>query len=272
MKLIKFLIVLFICNSTLAQRNAKIEKGFFNLKEIKVAVSLGADISLAGDNGRTGMVKSLGNISEENIFFGQSVNYSIGLDFYSAKSKLGFLLDPTLSNQNNVYRVDNAVFNDSISTSHLEIPFYLKLRLGSITSNSSFWITAGTGYSIPLKVKQNFLNKNSDLIEVTLEDKDMFKPIPFLSSIIGYELILASGEKDGKEIYDRDDARLLLFLKVNYDLDNRLNASYNFGSNTSLGNISSPDLQFLRVSFGAKLLLRFSKAGYALGEAYKTLK
>jgi hypothetical protein len=275
MKVLKVFIACLVFANSFAQDESDgigIEKKFFNTTNFKVAMSLGVDGSWAGDNGKTRMIIPNGNIKKDKLFFGSSINLNVGLDFYAADSKLGFFIDPTLNISNYSITQPNAALRDSISSTNLEIPLYLKLRLGNPLSKSHFWWALGAGYSIPLKTEQNFIEKSSNSIIATLKEKDMYKPVPYLSTLIGYELIVASKIKEGKELYDRDDFRFLFFLKANYDLDNRINTDFNFGSDTSLGNISDPNLQFLRISFGVKILFRFSKAGYVLNEVSKNIK
>ena len=260
MKYVKLLILLLICSTSYGQIEAnKLSKEFFTTENLKLAISIGGDLTPVGDSGETVLIKSNGNIEKSQLSFSSpNASYSLGFDIYSPQSKLGFFIDPTYNLQNYSIQETNAPLRDSISISNLELPIYLKLRLGNPLSKSQFWWAVGGGYSIPLNVEQNYFDVDTNNIVATIEEKEMFKSLPYISTIIGYELNLAFGESD-KEIYERDGIKMLFYAKANYDLGNRVNEDFNFGTNTSLGNISEPDLQFLRFSFGIKFLLRISK-------------
>lgn len=260
MKYAKLIILLIICSTTYGQIEAnKLSKEFFTTENTKLAISLGGDLTPVGDSGQTVLITPNGNIDKNQLSFATpNASFSLGFDIYSQQSKLGFLIDPTYNLQNYSIQETNAPLRDSISISNLELPIYLKLRLGNPLSKSQFYWAVGGGYSIPLNVEQNYFDVTTNSLVATIEEKQMFKPLPYLSTIIGYELNLAFGESD-KEIYERDGIKMLFFAKANYDLGNRINENYNFGINTSLGSISEPNLRFLRISFGIKFLLRVSK-------------
>lgn len=260
MKHIKLLILLLIYTTTYGQIEAnKLSKEFFTTENMKLAISLGGDLTPVGDDGQTGLISTNGNIDKDQLSFAApNASFSLGFDIYSPQSKLGFFIDPTYNIQNYSIQEVNAPLRDSISSSNIELPVYLKLRLGNPLSKSQFWWAVGVGYSIPLDVEQNYFDMSTNSLVATIEEKEMFNPLPFLSSIIGYELNLAFGDSD-KEMYERDGVKMLFYAKANYDLGNRINKDYNFGTNTSLGNFTEPNLQFLRISFGIKFLLRISK-------------
>lgn len=270
MKHIKLLILVLICSTSYGQIEAnKLSKEFFTTENMKLAISLGADLTPISDSGKTGLIKTNGTIDKNQISFGEpNSSFSLGFDIYSPQSKLGFFIDPTYNLQNYSIQERSAPLRDSISISNLEIPVYLKLRLGNPLNKSQFWWAVGAGYSIPLTVEQNYLNVATNNIVATIEEKEMFKPLPYASTIIGYEYNLAFG-KSNKEVYERDGIKILVYAKANYDLGNRINEDFNFGSNTSLGNISEPDLQFLRISIGVKLLLRVSSFVDLAREVYQ---
>lgn len=261
MKVITVLLLVMVASISNAQMEASLKKEFFNMENVKVALALGADISWAGDTGNTGMIQPNGNITENQIGYASSPNTSvnIGLDIFSPQSKLGFLINPTYNSQRFAVQQTGAALRDSISLRNLEIPAYLKLRLGNVLSASQFWLALGGGYSIPLSAEQNYYESDTNRFVGTIDDNEAFKPLPFLSTIIGYELNLGLGESS-KKIVERDALRILFYLKANYDLGNRINQDFDFGNRTSVGNISTPDLQFLRISVGVNLLLRVSKA------------
>jgi len=242
-----------------AQTNVFLDKDFFTTENIKVAIALGYDTSPLSKSGESTFLTSLGNIDDKNISYRNSSSYSVGFDIFSQQSTLGFLINPTLNFQNFTLNESRAPLKDSIAVSNFEIPVYLKLRLGNPLNRSQFWLALGAGYSIPFNTQQNYIDKSNDRVVANREENDMFKSIPFLSGIIGYEINLSFSDSN-TEIYERDGIRMLLFVKSNYDLANRFNTNFNSGTNTSFGTIQEPDLRFFRVSVGVKLLVRISKA------------
>lgn len=261
MKSIKFLLLLFVVSTSYSQIEAiKLSKEFFTTENIRLALSLGGDVTPPGANGQTALIQTNGSIEKEQLSFAApNASFSLGFDIYSPQSKLGFFIDPTYNLQNFTVQESSAPLRDSISMANLEIPVYAKLRLGNPLSKSQFWWALGGGYSLPVNVEQHYFDNTTNTLVASIEEKDMFKPLPYLSTIIGYELNLAFGESD-TEIYERDGIKMLFYAKANYDLGNRVDENYNFGTNTSLGTISDPDLKFLRISFGVKFLLRIAKA------------
>lgn len=250
--------------ATAAENN--MQKEFFTTENFKFATALGVDAALYHG--------AHGSLSREQMDASnaESTSLSLGLDFYSPQSTLGFFIDPTYSIQNFNIVQENAPLRDSISMSSLEIPFYLKLRMGNPLKQTQWWLAAGGGYSIPLSVEQFYYDNNSNatIIQAAREEKDMFNSIPYLSAIFGLDYTLAFGESD-KEMFQRDAARLLVYVKANYDLGNRINQDFNSGFNTSLGNIPNPDLKMLRVSIGARIILRLSKVAQFTSEVGKAV-
>ncbi len=230
----------------------------FSTKELKVGFSLGADASWAGKTGKTGMVNPLGNIKNDNLYFPKTPNlsYTLGVDIYSSLSTLGFYIEGTINQQKLTILEQNGTKRDSINNTNIEIPLYLKLRIGKLESLSHFWFALGGGYSFISK-SQTILTDDYNTYSLTGNSKDLFNNHVFLSTLLGYELIVPFEGTKGEKIYNRDNFRVLLFIKANYDLGNRLNNDY-YIENSALHTFENPELKFLRFSFGIKVFMRIS--------------
>lgn len=247
-------------------QDVAISPEFFTTENMRLSVDVGADVSWAKE-GKTGLINSLGTINNESIGYSEKPNtsFNIGFDVYSPQSVLGFYIAANLNKQE--YAIHNSTNNqllDSITNTNIEIPLYLKLRLGKVNRNGHLWMAFGGGYSIATKSTRNTYLGGSKIYES--DEKELFNSTPFFSSIIGYEFLIPFSGSKGKEMHNRDNLRILLFAKGNYDLKNRINSDFNFQNNTSLGQIINPELKFVRISFGIKILMRISKLGEMINE------
>jgi hypothetical protein len=257
-------------------QDVKIPKKFFSTDNQRVGVGVNFDMSWAGDEGKTGMMKSIGsNVNDDNIFYGKTSNMSfgLGLDYYSPKSILGFYAEINYNKQEYSIRNPSVNAHDSLSVSNIEIPIYTKFRFGSMNGHNHVWLALGAGYSIPSKVEMHTYNTVGGLYSSS-NDKKMFSSIPYASVILGYELIVPFSEANGQKEFDRDGFRIMFYTKINQDLGNRLNSNYNAGNppNHVIETFSNRELKFRRVSVGLKILMRFKGAGDIVKEAMKKQK
>lgn len=263
----KTILILMICNSYITfGQDIAIEKSFFDIENFRLGAALGYDLSWAGDDGGTALMSTNGSIDDDQFFYAgtPTQTYFLGLDAYSPTSTLGFLGGVGLNFQEYSIRGQNGALIDSIKTTNIEIPLYLRMRFGKVLSRGQFWLALGGGYSINSKAE--IIQKTSDgTILSTSEENKQFNSQPFVSSIIGYEIQLGG---DKGEEYSRDAFRVLLYAKANYDLGNRLEEK-SVPSSSAIGSYSEPSIEFLRISIGLKVLLRLSKAGQILGESLK---
>lgn len=251
-----------------------IEKSFFKFEKgnTKVGMTFGFDYNPTSENGKSGVIIPKGSLLNEHLRHYKSGNISVGFDIYSAESILGFYLAPSLNIHDFTINHPNAPFIDSMATSNLDLPFYFKLRIGKILKRDNITLAFGGGYSIPLMLNREFIEKSTDrILNIDRDETNIFNSTPYISTILGWEIIIASQKKSGEHIYDRDDFRLLIYTKANYDLDNRINPNFDFGFNTSLGHYTNPSLRFLKFGFGIIIQFRFSKAGYVFKETLKTI-
>lgn len=265
-KLIKKpIVLLMVCISYISWgQDIAIEKSFFDTANFRLGAALGYDVSWAGDDGGTALMSTNGSIDDDHFYFAKtpSQTYFLGLDAYSPTSTLGFLGGVGLNFQEYSVRGQNGVLTDSIKTTNIEIPLYLRLRFGKVQSVGQLWLALGGGYSINSKAEV-ILKASDGTIISTSEENKQFNSHPFLSGIVGYEFQLGSAKQ---EIYSRDTFRILLYAKTNYDLGNRLDEK-NIVPSSAIATYTDPSIEYLRISFGVKILLRLSKAGEIMGES-----
>ncbi|MEL6918025.1 MAG: hypothetical protein AAFO99_09885 [Bacteroidota bacterium] len=217
-----------------------------------LSFSLGADLSYVGKNGDLELILPNGATTGDNIRFreGASWSLSLGMDLYSPNGVLGLYVAAEYNAQK--YAVEGTPNQrlDSIASKNLEVPVYLKFRLGKTTGKSHLWAAFGGGYSFPLSTKFNSRLGSTKIAEEPFK-VDLFKPIPFLSSILGYEYYLKA--QNGQYT---SSIRTLLYLKGNYDLGNRINGGFIAPEESSISQISDLDIQLLRISFGIRFLFQ----------------
>jgi hypothetical protein len=271
------LALVFLLSTNNYGQDVKISKKFFSADNQRVGIGVNFDMSWAGDEGKTGMMKSIGaNINDDNIFYGKipNMSFGLGLDYYSPKSILGFYAEVNYNKQE--YSIRNPSFpaHDSLKISNIEIPIYVKFRFGSMNGHNHAWLALGAGYSMPSKVEMRSYNDNTNVLFNSSDDKKMVASMPYASVILGYELILPFSEANGQEEFDRDGFRIMFYTKINQDLGNRLNPDYNAGSlsNHVIETFSNRELKFRRISAGLKVLMRFKGAGDIVKEAIKKQK
>lgn len=274
--MMRFLIMLIIavnCNLMIAQDIA-VGKKFFTTEYMRLGMSLSIDASFANSDGDTGLIQLQNeSIKKDHLGFNKYPNttFSLGFDIYSPTSTLGFYTELGINRQR--YSIDNnsnTQKRDSINNTNIEIPLYAKLRIGKVRGKGQLWLAFGGGYSITTKSETTSFQNN--LTTSNIDSKEQFNSIPFLSSIIGYELIIPFKGSSGQEIYNRDNFRVLLYAKGNYDLKNRFDPNISFNNQTELEQIDNADLRFLRISFGLKILLRLSGVVDIINDATKIKK
>lgn len=255
--------ILFLISIMSFAQDVEISKKFFTTENFRLGAALGYDLSWAGNNGKTALMNQNGSIDNDKFSYNSTPNqtFFIGLDAYSPTSTLGFIGGLGINFQKYSIESNAGFTTDSISTTNLEIPIYARLRLGKVRSNQ-FWLALGGGYSINSKAEIIHKNNNGTIISTSEENKQ-FNSQLFLSGILGYEILLGSAKS---ETYNRDTFRVLLYAKANYDLGNRLDEN-NISSQSAIGSYSDPSIEFLRVSFGLKILLRLGKAGELIGNS-----
>lgn len=257
--------ILTFSSIALTAQDIKRSKKFFSTEYFRVSAIIGYDFSWAGENGKTSLVNQNGSIDKENFYYANTPSQTIflGLDAYDPTATLGFMTGLGINTKEYSIKSTSGIVTDSIKTTNLEIPVYLRFRIGSIRSNQ-LWVALGGGYSINTKAEIIRTNNNGIVIDKS-DNKDQFTTFPFVSGMIGYEFNL--GKKEDVE-FNRDSFRIVLYGKANYDLGNNLN-SEGFDTGSSLNSYTDPSIEFLRVSLGIKILLRLSKAGELLNESIK---
>lgn len=257
MKRIDRIAILFVLIfNVVVSQDVPIDPAFFTTKNMRIGISLGGDTSVGieSDNRRQLLVVSpVGQTNGAEINLEKpSTNFSlnIGLDVYSPNSILGFFTEINANFLDYQVGQENGSGIDLISSLNLEIPAYIKFRFGKVNRNGHTWVALGGGYSIVSRSMQNdvvFKGENSFLNNTA-----------YLSGMFGLESIVPFKGSKGEEIFNRDNYRSLLFVKFNYDLNNRVDNTFNLDNSTVLGNLPNASLKFLRISIGLKIIFRVS--------------
>lgn len=241
----------------LIAQDVGIRPKFISGELTRVAIALGADF---------GSLNPEGSDVADNIENGSPANLTIdlGLDIYSPKSILGLYTGVGIDFKNYAVNFPNSQARDSISSTYLEIPLYAKFRFGNQNSKTHFWVAGGGGYAFPLKFERETITNSGTLVPID-DNKGQAKSLPFIGGLVGVEFIIPFGKtKEGEEIFDRDDFRILLYGGYQKDLGQRLNPDGFNTNNSVLGAYNSPDLSFSSIKFGLKVFYRFTKAGELL--------
>ncbi len=236
-------------------------KKFFTTENFRLATAIGYDVSWASEEGRTGLITANGTPDGNHFFYHTPASQTISLmlDAYSPTSVIGFYGGAAINFQEYNINDQNKILQDSIKTTNIEFPLYVKARIGNAIGRSHLWIAAGGGYSINTQAKLFQKNVVTGQLSEDIDAQKQFNSQPFLSGIIGYEF-MAGG---ANEPINRDTFRFLLYGKINYDFGNRIDQD-GIITNSALSTYTNPDFKFVRISLGIKVLLRLSKAGELL--------
>lgn len=223
---------------------------FFTTNNLRASFAVGGDISYLGKNGEVSLILLQGETDNQNIKFRELANWNVnlGFDIYSPNSILGFFIGAGFNSQKYAIEGTANQRRDSIRSFHVEIPAYLKFRFGKTSGNGHLWWAVGAGYAIPTKTSfRSFTSDNS--MSTAVRDIEFFRTTPYISSILGYEIYLKS-----KSRYDFSNLRLLLYAQANYDLENRVLNNYVLPTPSSLNELDTVDIRFLKISVGLKFL------------------
>lgn len=249
--IITIIILVFISNSTFSQ-NVNFKRKFITFKNTRFLIGAGLDMSFSGKAKNGPMYYYIGtpkNIGIRNYSGINGFGIAVNMELYSPNSFLGFYAEGSYTTKK--FMIEEGYLTDTIQNNTIDVPFYLKFRFGKIEKRSFFYTAIGAGYVIPLKsILRN---------EVGYEnlDKSKAKGYPYISTIIGYEVLLG-GKK--KAAITRDNAKFLFFIKTDIDLKSYFNNDYNYDINqTNFDNSTNYDIRFIRINVGFRLMLRLNK-------------
>jgi hypothetical protein len=209
----------------------KLAPKFLTFHNARISLGLGYAISIANDN-KGALYEFMGKKpSSSKIIFPKTdttsgtpyMSFSLPIDLYAPNSFLGFYTEISYS----LYRwnlKDTSLIvplEDSYKFNVIEIPFYLKLRPGSVANTRShLWFLLGGSYSIPVKVSRtsNYTASDSNI--------KMFSSYYSVGGEIGYELFLNNQKSGSVQKYLSDQYRVVLFLRANYSIKNKLNSNW----------------------------------------------
>jgi hypothetical protein len=247
---ISYAILLLVVNTVYSQ-STDVRPKFLTFFNLRSSLAIGGDVSYLGKNNKIPLIQlQEGGITNENIRFRELANWNvnIGLDVYSPNGIVGFFIGAGFNSQKYSIEGTQNQRTDSIRSFHIEIPAYLKFRFGKISGKTHFWWALGGGYSIPYQTSFHSFDVNQTLT-TAIKNIELFKTVPYASSLIGYEVYLKS-----RNSYYVSNLRLLLYAQVNYDLENRVLNVYDTPTPSSLSDLNAVDIRFLKISAGLKFL------------------
>ena len=246
----KIFIYTVICLTTFFNavgQDVKFRTKLFSLKDPRF--SLGAGVEAGGlfrFLNNTDRETSGSNAQQASFLYGASRDF----DIYSPHSKVGlyFPINGYISR----LRFNRASSKYSeFSLSNLELPLYLKFRLGARDARNYLWCALGASYDFR---SATLVSVDSPAATRT-NYRTLFKNNINVGAILGWEF-----SKNDSSALTRK-WRTVAFVRANYSLQNILSKDFsNIGNETALGEYgSSTHLNYLTVSAGVKFFFRFPK-------------
>lgn len=263
----KILFLSFIMALSLAwSQDVSTNQVFFTTNQMRLTSGISIDGNFASEEGKSGMMKSFNDFNDVELTYAKIPNYNVGIDFdiYSPFSSLGFLSGVYLNGTSYNLVKENESLVDSINVTNLNIPLYAKFRFGKVESKGKMWFALGGGYSINLKAESSLYLH--DQIYSTYDFKEQYNNTPYLSGILGYETIITGSGKDASKMWDRDNVRMLIYIKYDHEINNRFNDD-NPLAYTMMNTSNPTEVRFGSINIGIKLLMRLTRTGKVLYES-----
>lgn len=265
MKKLLFLSFLFSISISLAQ-DVSTNQVFFTTNQMRLTSGISIDGNLASEEGGTRMMKSFNDFNDVELTYAKVPNFNVGIDFdiYSPFSTLGFLSGVYVNGTSYNLVKENESLVDSIKVTNINIPLYAKFRFGKVESKGKMWLALGGGYSFNLNAQSTLYYHDQQY--ATHDLKEQYNNTPYLSGILGYETIITGSGKEAGKMWDRDNVRLLIFIKYDHELNNRFNDDDPLAY--TMMNTSDPtEVRFGSINVGVKFLMRLTKTGKTLYES-----
>ncbi len=266
--LFAFLTILFA--DTAHAQDVKFKKKFISSRNTRVSLGVGLEGAFSGKKGNSIMSWNVGTTRAKYDYLDktgdttQSFDYLYGaaglmIDVYSPNSILGLCFGANYSFYGfRVFDKSKTRF-DRFDISSVEIPVYLKLRFGPKESTHHFWWQLGASYSMPLIAKRYYSGTG-----VTESNRQMAQGNFAVGTMIGFEQFISYGKNSsayGAEKSDKDNMRMILFLRINYKLQSILNKNYSkFNEfSSAIGSHTNIDYRDLTLSLGVMYFFRLGK-------------
>jgi len=254
----KILLILFLWVSifeTQAQE-VSLPPKFFTLRNARISGGFGFETGWASNN-KGLLYRYRGSPMELNSVIDSATygTWNLGFDLYAPNSFMGFLIEADYGSWDLNIHKDQSTESFVVRT--LEIPFYLKLRPGSIEKSGHVWLVLGASYIIPIGIDRVSISGITD------HDKSQLNGVKVLTGMLGYEYFF--GELAENKVNNPkgacDRMRIVLFTRFSYLLDSRLNSEYYQSPNKSsiLSDYQGFDYKDYVVTFGIKYFFRLGK-------------
>lgn len=251
-------------------QEVKFKKKFISSRNTRGSLGVSLEGAFSGKKGNSLMSWNVGNTRAKYDYLDksgdttQSFDYLYGavgamIDVYSPNSILGLCFGANYSFYGfRIFDKTKTRF-DRFDISSVEIPVYLKLRFGPKESTHHFWWQLGASYSVPLIVKRYY-----SVTGVTESNRQMAQGNFAVGTMIGFEQFISYGKNSrsyGTEKSDKDNMRMILFLRINYKLQSILNKNYSkFNEfSSAVGSHQNLDYRDLTLSLGVMYFFRLGK-------------
>ncbi len=206
---LRFGLVLFICSFFIFSLSGQklnslvLKSKILTFSKVRTSFGIDANIGLA----------TLSPTIDESSG-GTFVNGSLTVDVHSPLSSIGFLSGLGFSEVEYEFgeKTNDELIGDSISVSTLKIPFYIKIKTGSVGALNRLVMLPGISYNIPISV-----DLESDFSE-SFSNRNFNRSYLDYRFLLGYEFFIEkqySETKDHTSIAD-SRARYLVYLGVSY--------------------------------------------------------
>ena len=244
-------------------QNIKVHPKFFTLHNSRFSLGVGLESGItpgfminASKPANLHVVYKDVRNSDNNLPY---ASYGLVFDLYSANSLIGLLSGVDFSRFIfGLQKGDSTT--DLMDISRIEIPLYLKFRLGKIDGKRHAWLLLGGVYNLSQSCKREQFNAKLGVNAYTTvfdDNKDQVKNYFGLAGSIGYEFFIGS----------QKHFRMAIYSKIAYPISNQLNSEYTqfkASGNSILRGYPNFDIREYRISIGFKFLLQFGEAATML--------
>ncbi len=228
----------FLCciNTVSAQKTVKFPLKLFSLRNARL--SLGVGVEAPPQYILEGLTSYYVLNEEENLKITPETYLAgkVALDLFAPNSIINLYTEANYAYSRVVLRETQKNYSDTLSFGSLEVPLFLKIRMGSRESRDRYIIFFGASLDMPLHVKRTWQTSKGLLKED--------KTIDQLNKM-GFNI----GGGFGWEYFLTDHTRSILYFRATYRENNLLNTKYpDFALN--YGDV---DIKYLRLTLAISL-------------------
>ena len=233
-----FSFLLFAVNCLSAQKTVKYPLKFFSLRNARLSVGVGVEAPpqylLQG-------LTSYYTLNEQSNLEIQPETYLAGkvaFDLFAPNSILNLYTEANYAYQSLILRETQKNYTDTLTFGTLEIPLFLKIRMGSRESRSRYIAFVGASLDLPLHVKRTWRTSRNALQEDNAKAQLNTTGIN-IGGGFGWEYFLD----------DQNHTRTILYLRATYRENSLLNKNYP----DFIRNYGDADIKYLRLTLAISL-------------------